>query len=74
MLLVGSRQKGASKTNRRSEYEYDKGLAKSRTTKLTKTAETLSSDIGHKEQHFPQEEKEYIPQSTNRRDEKEHPN
>ena len=48
---------GASKTNGRSEYEYDKGLTKSRRTRLRKTAETLSSDVGDREQHFPQEER-----------------
>ena len=59
---------GARKTNRRSEYEYGKGLMKSRRTKLTKTAEKLSSDIG--DRNFPQEEKEYVTQSTHQRDEK----
>ena len=59
---------GACKTNRRSEYEYGKGLMKSRTTNLTKTAETLSSDFGDIEEDFPQEEREYIPESTHRRD------
>ena len=58
---------GACKTNRRSEYEYDKGLMKSRTTNLTKTAETLSSDFGDIEQDFPQEQREYITESTHRR-------
>ena len=64
---------GARKTNRRSQYGYDKGLTRSRRTKLTKTAETLSSDIGDRKQDFPQEEKEYIPQSTHWRDEKKPP-
>ena len=64
---------GAHKANRRSKYEYHKGLMKIRSIKLTKTAETLSPDFGNFEHDFPQEERKYIPESTNRRDGKKPP-